>query len=83
MRPLAFLMERMPYCDAWGHHGRSNSPAQTLSEYGLRPSGTSKLRGPIERAFGIAWKENSRPRNVFRRGGATLATADAELPSLS
>jgi hypothetical protein len=54
MRPLAFLMERMPYCDAWGHHGRSNSPAQTLSEYGLRPSGTSKLRGPIERAFGIA-----------------------------
>jgi hypothetical protein len=22
MRPLAFLMERMSYCDAWGHHGR-------------------------------------------------------------
>jgi hypothetical protein len=23
MRRLAFLMERMSYCDAWGRHGRA------------------------------------------------------------
>jgi hypothetical protein len=66
MRPLAFLMERMPYCDEWGHHGRSNSPAQTLSEYGLRPSGTSKPRSPIERASAIAWQEQ--PYEPYVRG---------------